>query len=87
MRKQLGITPGVQLRIEQSDSGAFEIVPSVSIPKDQLFYHSTEGRARLEQAEADIEAGRVTRTAGADEAQSFFDSLKEPATARRAPAR
>ena len=87
MRKQLGITPGVQLRIEQSDSGAFEIVPAVSIPQDQLFYHSTEGRARLEQAEADIRSGRVTHTTGPDEAQSFLDSLKAPATARGTSAR
>ena len=76
MRKQLGITPGVQLRIEQTDNGAFELVPAVSIPQDQLFYHSAEGCARLKQAEADICSGRVTRTTGPDEAQSFLDSLK-----------
>jgi AbrB family looped-hinge helix DNA binding protein len=76
MRKQLGITPGVQLRIEQTDDGAFELVPAVSIPQDQLFYHSAEGRARLDQAESDIHSGRVTRTTGPDEAQSFLDSLK-----------
>ncbi|WP_373064922.1 AbrB/MazE/SpoVT family DNA-binding domain-containing protein, partial [Gemmatimonas sp.] len=68
MRKQLGITPGVQLRVEQTDKGAFELVPAVSIPQDQLSYHSAEGRARLEQAEADIRSGRVTRTTGPDEA-------------------
>ncbi len=66
MRKQLGITAGVQLRIEQADNGAFELVPAVSIPQDQLFYHSPEGRARLERAEEDIRLGRVTRTHGAE---------------------
>jgi bifunctional DNA-binding transcriptional regulator/antitoxin component of YhaV-PrlF toxin-antitoxin module len=81
MRKQLGITTGVQLRIEQADNGAFEIVPAVSIPQDQLFYHSPEGRTRLERAEEDIRLGRVTRTRGPDEAQGFLDSLKVPSGA------
>ena len=76
MRKQLGITDGVQLRIEQADNGAFELVPAVSIPQDQLFYHSPEGRVRLERAEKDLRLGRVTRTDGAEEAQAFLDSLK-----------
>lgn len=83
MRKQLGITPGVQLRIEKSDSGTFEIVPAVSIAQDQLFYHSPEGRARLERAEEDIRLGRVTRTRGREEAQNFLDALKSPVKARR----
>ena len=76
MRKQLGITAGVQLRIEQTDNGTFELVPAVSVPQDQLFYHSPEGRARLERAEEDIRLGRVTRTHGPEEAQEFLDSLK-----------
>jgi hypothetical protein len=48
----------------------------VSIPQDQLFYRSSEGRARLERAEEDIRLGRATRTSGPDEAQEFLDSLK-----------
>ena len=76
MRKQLGITEGVQLRVEQADNGAFELVPAVSIPQDQLFYHSPEGRARLERAEEDIRLGRVDRTSDVEEAQAFLDALK-----------
>ena len=87
MRKQLGITPGVQLRVERADNGAFELVPSVSIPQDQLFYHSAEGRARLEQAEEEIRQGQVTRTTGPEEAQAFLDSLKTSARARRSSKR
>lgn len=49
MRKQLGVSEGTQLRIDVTDTGSFEIVPSVSIPVDQLYYHSPEGRARLER--------------------------------------
>ena len=87
MRKQLGITPGVQLRIEQADNGAFETVPAVSIAQDQLFYHSPEGRARLERAEEDIRRGRVTRTRGPAEAQDFLDALKSPVKASRSKKR
>ena len=87
MRKQLGLAPGVQLRIEQTDNGAFELVPAVSIPQDQLFYHSAEGRARLEQAEEEIRQGRVTRTTGPEEAQVFLDSLKTSARGRRSSTR
>ncbi|CAN5369146.1 hypothetical protein BH09GEM1_BH09GEM1_26910 [soil metagenome] len=87
MRKQLGIAPGVQLRIERADNGAFELVPAVSIPQDQLFYHSAEGRARLERAEDEIRHGHVTRTTGPEEAQAFLDSLKTSARPRRASKR
>lgn len=83
MRRQLGITAGVQLRVEQADNGTFELVPAVSIAQDQLFYHSPEGRARLERAEEDIRLGRVTRTQGPEEAQDFLDSLKSPLRAAK----
>lgn len=78
MRKQLGITEGVQLRIEKAENGAFEIVASVSIHQDQLFYHSPEGRERLERAEEDIRLGRVTRSENPEETQAFLDGLKAP---------
>ena len=83
MRKQLGITAGVKLRVEQADNGAFELVPAVSIPQDQVVYHSQEGRARLERAEEDIRLGRVTRTRSPEEAQAFLDSLKKPRRSER----
>ena len=67
MRKQLGVSEGTQLRIDVTDTGSFEIVPSVSIPVDQWYYHSPEGRARLERAEADFRLGRATRTSGEEE--------------------
>ena len=87
MRKQLGITEGVQLRVEQADNGAFELVPAVSIPQDQLFYHSPEGRARLERAEEDIRLGRVERTSDVEGAQAFLDALKATGVAGKSPGR
>jgi hypothetical protein len=58
------------------DSSAQPSTSVVSIPHDQLFYRSPEGRARLERAAEDIRLGRVTRTNGPDEAQEFLDSLR-----------
>ena len=91
VREQLGIADGTQLRIEQTETGAFEIVPSVSIPQDQAWYHSPEGRARLEQADRELRAGRGTRTSGEAETQRFLDSLKTGGAAgnpsRRSPRR
>ena len=87
MRKQLGITEGVRLRVEQADDGAFELVPAVSIPQDQLFYHSPEGRARLERAEADIRLGRVDRSSDAGEAKAYLDALKSTGDKSESPGR
>ena len=83
VREQLGLVDGTQLRIEQTESGAFEIVPSISIPQDQLWYHSPAGRAMFAEAEADFRAGRVTRTKGEAETRRFLDSLKKSASPKR----
>jgi len=80
LREQLGIAEGTQLRIEQTDSGTIEIVPSISIPQDQAWYHSSEGRSRLERADQDLRTGRVTRTSGEAEARQYLDSLKASAS-------
>jgi AbrB family looped-hinge helix DNA binding protein len=80
VREQLGLGAGAQLRIEQTDAGTFEIVPAISIPQDQAWYHSGEGRERLERAERDFHTGRVTRTSGEGEARQFLESLKTPAS-------
>ena len=82
MRKQLGVSEGIQLRIDVTDTGSFEIVPSVSVPLDQLYYHSPEGRARLERAEEDFRLGRATRTSGEEETQRFLDSLNPGVTSK-----
>ena len=55
IREELQLGEDSLLRIERTESGAIELVPSVSIPQDQLWYHSAEGRARIEEAEAVFE--------------------------------
>ncbi|MES2178501.1 MAG: AbrB/MazE/SpoVT family DNA-binding domain-containing protein [Gemmatimonadota bacterium] len=76
MREELGIAADTQLRVERTDDGAFELVPSVVIPRDQLWYHGPEGRARLQRAEASFAEGRSTRTEGEEMTQRHLDSLK-----------
>jgi AbrB family looped-hinge helix DNA binding protein len=83
VREQLGIADGTQLRIELTETGAFEIVPSVSIPQDQAWYHGAEGRAMFEEAEADFRAGCGTRTHGESETRRFLDSLKKLGAAKK----
>ncbi len=84
VREELGVVEGTQLRIEQTESGTFEVVPSISIPQDQAWYHGAEGRARLERADQDLREGRVTRTRGEAETRRFLDSLKKGAAPKGA---
>jgi len=87
VREQLGIGEGTQLRIERTEAGTIELVPSVTIPLDQAWYHGDEGRARLGRADYDLRAGRVTRTHGETEARQLLDSLKGGAGQRVAATR
>ena len=82
MREELGITEQTQLRVERTDDGVYELIPSVVIPQDQLWYHGPEGRERLRVAEDSFRDGRSTRTSGEAETQNFLDSLKKPGAKR-----
>lgn len=79
MRHELGLGEGTHLRVERSDLGTVELIPSVSVPVDQLWFHSDEIKARVARAEEDFRTGRSTRTEGLDETQRFLDSLKSGA--------
>lgn len=80
MRHELGLDQGAHLRVERSESGALELVPSVSVPVDQLWFHSDEVKARVARAEEDFRTGRSIKTDGPEETQRFLDSLKSGAT-------
>jgi AbrB family looped-hinge helix DNA binding protein len=83
IREELQLGEDTLLRIERADSGAIELVPSVTIPQDQLWYHSAEGRAMFAEVEADLAAGRFTRTTGEAETRAFLDSLKKGTSAKK----
>jgi AbrB family looped-hinge helix DNA binding protein len=87
MREALGLTPQTQIRVDRADDGTIELVPTVSIPQDQLWYHSPEGRERLRRAEESFGEGRSTRTVGEVDTQRYLDSLKSPRAGKQEPSR
>jgi hypothetical protein len=76
MREALGITPHTKLRLDRAAEGTTELVPTVMIPQDHLWYHSAQGRERLRRAEASLRVGLSTRTVGEVGTQRHLDSLK-----------
>lgn len=76
LRLALGLKAGTQLRIDRSDSGAFELIPVELIPRDQLWFHTPEVQARIAAAEGDFREGRFAHTDGPEDAQRYLDSLK-----------
>lgn len=76
LRRELGLTEGTQLRVERTDDGAYELVASELVPRDQLYFHTPAVRERVERAEESFREGRSTRTEGEGATQQFLDSLK-----------
>lgn len=76
LRRELGLDEGTQLRVDKTDSGAYELVPAELVPRDQLYFHTPEMRERVERAERSFREGTSTRTEGEAETQRFLDSLK-----------
>jgi len=81
VRLALGLEAGDLVLLEQTERGTFELIPASLVPRDQLWFHHPEMRARVARAEADLAEGRLTRTKTPEEAQAFLDRLKE-STAR-----
>jgi bifunctional DNA-binding transcriptional regulator/antitoxin component of YhaV-PrlF toxin-antitoxin module len=78
VRRDLGIegNEGALVILEKTPRGTYELVPAALVPRDQLWFHHSKMRERLEEAEADFRAGRSTRAETPEEAQRYLDSLK-----------
>lgn len=76
VRRALGLGENTPIRIDRTEAGGYELVPSAIVPIEQLWYHSAEGRARIQRAEADFQEGRSTRAKGPDEALRHLETLK-----------
>ena len=77
LRQELGLSDGTQLLVEQTDDGAYELVPVELVPRDQLYFHSHEMRERIADAERSFRDGTFTKTSGEKETRRFLDSLKK----------
>ena len=83
VRAALGVEAGDFIILERTERGTFELVPAALVPKDQLWFNHPEMQERIRKAEANLAAGRVTRTRTLEEAHRFLDGLKKRSRRRR----
>ncbi len=76
LRRELGVDESTQLRVVRTADGVIEIVPAQLVDVDQLWYHGNEGRARIQAAEADFQAGRSTVARTEPQVVAHLDGLK-----------
>lgn len=57
-------------------SVANQTTPAARVPRDQLWFQHPEMQRRIQKAEADLAAGRLTVTQSAEEAQAILDRFK-----------
>jgi bifunctional DNA-binding transcriptional regulator/antitoxin component of YhaV-PrlF toxin-antitoxin module len=78
VRRDLGIKgeTGALVILEKTARGTYELVPAALVPRDQLWVHHPEVRARIEEAENDFRAGRSKRAETPEEVTRHLDSLK-----------
>ena len=83
VRADLGVRSGDLVLLERTQRGTWELVPAHLVPRDQLWFHHPEMRARIAQAEADFSEGRTKQTRSPRQAQAFLDGLKQRPGARK----
>jgi AbrB family looped-hinge helix DNA binding protein len=76
VRVSLGLRAGDFVLLEHTERGTYELVPAALVLRDQLWFHHSKMRQRIQKAEGEIAAGRVTATRGAEEARALLDRLK-----------
>ena len=83
VRADLGVGAGDRVLLEKTERGTYELIPAALVPKDQLWFHHPEMKARVAEAEASFARGRATRTKNPESARTFLDRLKKQQGARR----
>lgn len=83
VRSALGVGAGDLVLLEKTERGTYELVPAALVPKDQLWFHHPEMKARVAEAEASFTTGRSTRTETPEAARAHLDLLKQHRGARR----
>lgn len=67
--------PGAQVEIVERDDGVIELHPHVPIPADQAWFWTERWQAREREADAEIDAGRLTTHESADDFLRHLDGL------------
>lgn len=83
VRASLGLRPGDFVLLERTERGTYELVPAALVPRDQLWFFHPEMQRRVRKAEADLGAGRTSKTRTLAEARTLLDSFKSRRRARR----
>ena len=78
IRASLGVSPGDLILLERTERGTFELVPAALVPRDQLWFYSTEVRRRIARGEADLDEGRSSGVRTPEEAKRLLGGLKRP---------
>ncbi|MEX1171160.1 MAG: AbrB family transcriptional regulator [Chloroflexota bacterium] len=66
--------PDAQVKLIEHPDGRIELVPVVAVPADQAWFWQERWQAMEREADADIEAGRVTVVDGLDGLMDLLDS-------------
>lgn len=82
LRERLGLKPGDQLVVEESQ-GNLVLIPSATVPREQLYFWSRRWQEGEARAEEDIRSGRVSRPYGSAETEQMAKDLLQPT--RRTP--
>jgi hypothetical protein len=69
--------PGAQVEIVEREAGVIELHPHVPIPADQAWFWTERWQARERDAEADVDAGRLTTHESADDFLRHLDGLAD----------
>ena len=75
IREEMKVAAGDEVVFQVSD-GRTELVPLAVVPRDQVWFYSTEMRERVAQAEIEIVTGKTKRVSTVEAAQAHLDSLK-----------
>ena len=67
--------PGMQLAVVERDDGVIELRPTMPVPAEDAWFWTDRWQAMEREAQADIDAGRVTTFATADAFVAHLDEL------------
>ena len=74
IRQQANLKEGDTLEVLIEQDGSLRLVPKVIVDRNQAFFWTSRWQKGEREAEADIEAGRVSRFDDVEEALDFLDS-------------